>query len=89
MIEYKLGLAENSLITHFGRRSGTVALPDAGISMPNLKEAGGRASISVVKQYMEHSHMSKAERVALLDKKQKSTAAAKKSVKNIERSSEN
>eukprot|EP00957_Ditylum_brightwellii_P158537 12067645-Ditylum_brightwellii.AAC.1 len=39
-------------------------------------------------QYMEHIHASKAKRVALLDKKQKITAAAKKTVKNIETSSE-
>eukprot|EP00957_Ditylum_brightwellii_P024734 1868602-Ditylum_brightwellii.AAC.1 len=73
---------------HFGRHSGTVALVDASISIPNLKRADRWASIPVVEQYMEHSHVSKAERVALLNKTQKSTAAAKKTVKNIERSSE-
>eukprot|EP00957_Ditylum_brightwellii_P004885 372261-Ditylum_brightwellii.AAC.1 len=57
--------------------------------MQNLKRADRWASISVVEQYMEHSHASTAERVALLDKTQKSNAAAKKTVKHIETSSEN
>eukprot|EP00957_Ditylum_brightwellii_P107616 8210535-Ditylum_brightwellii.AAC.1 len=37
MIEEKLGLKEKILTAHFGRRSGTVALADVGISMPTLK----------------------------------------------------
>eukprot|EP00957_Ditylum_brightwellii_P069602 5287033-Ditylum_brightwellii.AAC.1 len=56
---------------HFGRCSGTVALADVGISMPNLKRAGRWVSISVVEQYMEHSHASKTKRVALLNKHKK------------------
>eukprot|EP00957_Ditylum_brightwellii_P122566 9346721-Ditylum_brightwellii.AAC.1 len=59
MIEEKLGLAEESLTAYFGRRSGAIALADAGISMPNLKEAGRWASTLAVKEYMEHSHVSK------------------------------
>eukprot|EP00957_Ditylum_brightwellii_P089127 6787354-Ditylum_brightwellii.AAC.1 len=74
---------------HFGRCSGTVALADAGISMSNLKRAGRWVSISVVEQYMEHSHASNTKRVTLLDKTQKNTVAAEKAVKNIETSSEN
>eukprot|EP00957_Ditylum_brightwellii_P051808 3929001-Ditylum_brightwellii.AAC.1 len=61
--------------------SGTVALADAGISMPNLKRACRWASMSVVEQYMEHIHASKAKRVALLNKPQKSIAVAKNSEK--------
>eukprot|EP00957_Ditylum_brightwellii_P045295 3433579-Ditylum_brightwellii.AAC.1 len=68
--------------------SGTVALADAVMSMPNLKRAGRWASIFAAEQYMEHSHESKAKRVALLNKTQKSTTAAKKTVKSIERSNE-
>eukprot|EP00957_Ditylum_brightwellii_P162612 12382545-Ditylum_brightwellii.AAC.1 len=90
MIENKLGLTENTLTTHFGRRSDTAALADAGISMPKeFKKTGRWASISVVEQYMEHSHASKDKRVILLNKTQKNTAAAKKRVKNIETSGEN
>eukprot|EP00957_Ditylum_brightwellii_P080693 6137002-Ditylum_brightwellii.AAC.1 len=88
MIENKLGLTENTITTHFGRHSGAVALADAGISMPNLKRADRWASISVVEQYMKHSHTSKDKRVTLLNRTQKSTAAAKKIVKSIETSSE-
>eukprot|EP00957_Ditylum_brightwellii_P179171 13650109-Ditylum_brightwellii.AAC.1 len=40
MIEKKLGLKEKSLTANFGRRSGAVALTDAGILMTNLKQAG-------------------------------------------------
>eukprot|EP00957_Ditylum_brightwellii_P169939 12935012-Ditylum_brightwellii.AAC.1 len=40
MIKEKLGLAEKSLAAHFGRRSGAIVLADAGIFMPNLKQAG-------------------------------------------------
>eukprot|EP00957_Ditylum_brightwellii_P112148 8550675-Ditylum_brightwellii.AAC.1 len=61
MIEGKLGLAEKRLTAHFGRRSGAVALADAGISMPNLKRAGRWVSTSAVEEYMEHSHASKKE----------------------------
>eukprot|EP00957_Ditylum_brightwellii_P146095 11123911-Ditylum_brightwellii.AAC.1 len=73
---------------HFGRCSSTVALADAGISVPNLKRAGRWASISMVDQYMEHSHASKAKRVTLLNKKHINTAAAKKTVKNTETGNE-
>eukprot|EP00957_Ditylum_brightwellii_P031739 2406857-Ditylum_brightwellii.AAC.1 len=62
MIENKLGLTENTLTMHFGRHSGAVALADLGISIPNLKRADRWAFISVVEQYMEHSHASKDKR---------------------------
>eukprot|EP00957_Ditylum_brightwellii_P129363 9867965-Ditylum_brightwellii.AAC.1 len=50
MIEGKLGLAETSLTAHFGRRSGAIALADAGIFMPNLKCAGRWASTLAVEE---------------------------------------
>eukprot|EP00957_Ditylum_brightwellii_P063105 4790407-Ditylum_brightwellii.AAC.1 len=67
MIEGKLGLAEKSLTAHFGRRSGAIALADAGISMPNLKCAGRWTSTSAVEEYMEHGHASKKGHLNLLD----------------------
>eukprot|EP00957_Ditylum_brightwellii_P013477 1017079-Ditylum_brightwellii.AAC.1 len=63
--KYKKQLADH------GRRSGVVALAGAGISMPNLKQAGRWASISAVEEYMEHSHASKKECPTLLDTKKK------------------
>eukprot|EP00957_Ditylum_brightwellii_P157334 11975034-Ditylum_brightwellii.AAC.1 len=54
MIEEKLGLAEKCLTGHFGRRSGAIALADAGISMPNMKRAGRWASTLAVEEYMKH-----------------------------------
>eukprot|EP00957_Ditylum_brightwellii_P016028 1207823-Ditylum_brightwellii.AAC.1 len=59
MIEGKLGSAEKSLTAHCGRRSGAVALADAGISIPNLKRAGRWASTLAVEEYIEHIHASK------------------------------
>ena len=85
MIEEKLGLKAKCLTSHFGRRSGAVALADAGISMPNLKRAGRWASTLAVEEYMEHSHASKKERLTLLDTKKKETASEKEA-NNIERS---
>eukprot|EP00957_Ditylum_brightwellii_P201766 15327141-Ditylum_brightwellii.AAC.1 len=67
MIENKLGLKEKILPMHFGQRSDAVVLADAGISMPNLSRAGRWASIFVMEQYMEHSHVSKAKRVVLFN----------------------
>eukprot|EP00957_Ditylum_brightwellii_P174873 13315132-Ditylum_brightwellii.AAC.1 len=69
MIEEKLGLPEKSLTAHFGRRSGAIALADAGISMLNLKHAGRWASTLAVAEYMEHSHASKKKHLTLLDTK--------------------
>eukprot|EP00957_Ditylum_brightwellii_P196235 14951891-Ditylum_brightwellii.AAC.1 len=57
----KVGLEENSLMTHFGKQSGAVALAGAGISIPNLKRADRWALISTMVQCMEHSPASKAE----------------------------
>eukprot|EP00957_Ditylum_brightwellii_P077578 5895180-Ditylum_brightwellii.AAC.1 len=71
MIEEKLGLAEKSLTSHFGRRSGTIALADAGISMPNLKLAGRWASTLAVEECMEHIHAGKKECLILLDTKKR------------------
>eukprot|EP00957_Ditylum_brightwellii_P099978 7619054-Ditylum_brightwellii.AAC.1 len=65
MIEEKLGLKEKSITAHFGRRSGAIALADAGIIMPNLKQASKWASTLAVKEYMEHSHASKKECLTL------------------------
>eukprot|EP00957_Ditylum_brightwellii_P190176 14476389-Ditylum_brightwellii.AAC.1 len=56
MIKEKLGLDEKSITTHFGRQSGDVALANAGILMPNLKQAGRWALLVVVEEYMEYSH---------------------------------
>eukprot|EP00957_Ditylum_brightwellii_P199319 15193272-Ditylum_brightwellii.AAC.1 len=69
MIEEKLGLAKKRLTAYFGRRSGAVALADASISMPNLKQAGKWASALAVEEYMYHSHASKKEHITLLDAK--------------------
>eukprot|EP00957_Ditylum_brightwellii_P168837 12851397-Ditylum_brightwellii.AAC.1 len=69
MIEEKFGLKEKCLIAHFGRRSGAISFADAGILMPNLKCAGRWASTLAVKEYMDHSHASKKERLTLLDTK--------------------
>eukprot|EP00957_Ditylum_brightwellii_P034293 2600695-Ditylum_brightwellii.AAC.1 len=74
MIGKKLGLKENIITTNFGRQSGTVALENACISMPDLKRADRWASISTLDQYVEHSHASKAERVALFDEKTNSNS---------------
>eukprot|EP00957_Ditylum_brightwellii_P153062 11651175-Ditylum_brightwellii.AAC.1 len=78
MIEEKLGLAEKSLTAHFGKRSGAVALADAGISMPNVKHTGRWASTLAVEEYIYHSQASKKERLTLLDTKKKKTALEKK-----------
>eukprot|EP00957_Ditylum_brightwellii_P141264 10762697-Ditylum_brightwellii.AAC.1 len=53
--------------------------------MPNLKRAGRWASTSAVKEYMEHSHASKKERLNLLDTKRKETGSEKEA-NDIERS---
>eukprot|EP00957_Ditylum_brightwellii_P059935 4550420-Ditylum_brightwellii.AAC.1 len=63
MIQEKLGLEEKSLTTHFGRQSTDVALVNAVMLMPNLKQAGRWASLLAVKEYMEHSHASKNKRM--------------------------
>eukprot|EP00957_Ditylum_brightwellii_P150483 11458839-Ditylum_brightwellii.AAC.1 len=65
IIEEKLGLKEEIPTAHFDRRSGAIALTDAGISMPNLKQAGRWASALAVEVYMEHSHASKKECLTL------------------------
>eukprot|EP00957_Ditylum_brightwellii_P031229 2367185-Ditylum_brightwellii.AAC.1 len=88
MIEDKLGLKEKCVTAHFGRRSGNIALADAGISMPNLKHASRWASTLAVKEYMKHSHASKNERLTLLDTKKKETAPEKEA-NNIKRSGAN
>eukprot|EP00957_Ditylum_brightwellii_P145786 11101166-Ditylum_brightwellii.AAC.1 len=71
MIEKQLSLEESNLAMNFGMQSEAVALADAGMFLPNLKSACRCVLISGVEQYMEHSHVSKARRVALLDKKKK------------------
>eukprot|EP00957_Ditylum_brightwellii_P034914 2645680-Ditylum_brightwellii.AAC.1 len=81
MIEEKLGLIEKSLTAHFGRRSGAIALADAGISMSNLKRAGRWASILAVEEYMKHSHASKKEHLTLLDTPQKKQNSVRKESK--------
>eukprot|EP00957_Ditylum_brightwellii_P018416 1385853-Ditylum_brightwellii.AAC.1 len=86
IIEEKFGLAEENLTAHFGRRSGAVAFADAGISIPNLKQAGRWASTLAVEEYMEHSHASKKECLTLLDTK-KRKAVSEKETNSIERSS--
>eukprot|EP00957_Ditylum_brightwellii_P175421 13354075-Ditylum_brightwellii.AAC.1 len=73
MIGERLGLAEKSLTVHFGRRNSDVALAGAGISVPNLKQAGRWVSISAVEEYMEHSHVSKKKCLTLLDTKKESS----------------
>eukprot|EP00957_Ditylum_brightwellii_P208708 15358612-Ditylum_brightwellii.AAC.1 len=88
MIEEKLGLAEKCLTVYFGRRSGAVALTDAGTSMPNLKCAERWSSTLAVEEYIEHSHASKKEHLTLLDTK-KRKPASKKNANSIERSSAN
>eukprot|EP00957_Ditylum_brightwellii_P127571 9728572-Ditylum_brightwellii.AAC.1 len=70
LIEANLGLTEKSLTAHVGRRSGAISLADAGISMPNLKEAGRWASTLADEEYMGHIHASKKERLTLLDTKE-------------------
>eukprot|EP00957_Ditylum_brightwellii_P096184 7327522-Ditylum_brightwellii.AAC.1 len=87
MIENKVSLVKNTFTLQSEICSGAVALVDVGMSMPNLKRAGRWASTPAMKQYIEHSHVSKAER-RTAQKKQKSTTAAKKIVKSTERSSE-
>eukprot|EP00957_Ditylum_brightwellii_P001034 82215-Ditylum_brightwellii.AAC.1 len=66
MIEKKLELPSNFLSTHFGRHSGATSLADAGISLKNLKRAGRWASQKACKEYLEHSHAMKMDRLKML-----------------------
>ena len=67
LIEKKLGLPEKTLTSHFGRRSGAVALADAGCTMLALKRAGRWASNAVAEGYISHSKATKKERAEMFE----------------------
>eukprot|EP00957_Ditylum_brightwellii_P055465 4202333-Ditylum_brightwellii.AAC.1 len=87
MIEKKIELPENSLFTHFGGCSNATSLTDADISLTNLKRASRWALQKAHKEYLEHSHATKMDRLNMLmhgsDTKQRAAATERVALPNI------